>query len=73
MSRSDSNATKCRCVTCLPPGPTYSEAHRAACEARWVAALPTHGDRRAYLERVARRRGQAAADRLRQAAWGAMR
>lgn len=45
---------------------TNSEAHRAACEARYVARL---GDRASdYLELVRQKRGKAAADSLRDAA-----
>lgn len=44
---------------------TYSEAWRHECEARWVANLPDLERRRNYLDGVAKRRGQAAGDRLR--------
>jgi hypothetical protein len=42
-----------------------SEEHRHECVARMVAARPTLAERREYLEVVERRRGVAAADRLR--------
>lgn len=57
-------------------GPTWTEAHRHACEVRHVLALPSRGHRAAYLEAVAAKRGQPAADRLRadvQSAWAAAR
>jgi hypothetical protein len=60
-----------------PRGFTYSEQHRHECEVRHVAALPTRAERAAYLdERLERKRGKAAADRLRfdvAAAWRASR
>lgn len=43
-----------------------SEAHRHECEARAIAALPTLGMRRAWLEDLEKRRGKPAADRLRE-------
>lgn len=42
-----------------------SEEHRHECEARYIAARPTLGDRREYLDLVERKRGKDAADRLR--------
>ena len=47
----------------IPRGPTWSEAWRCECEARLVAALP-RSERRAYFERVAKRRGEAHAREL---------
>ena len=44
----------------IPRGYTWSEAHRAACEARLVASLP-RAERLDYYERVSKRRGQQAA------------
>ena len=44
----------------IPRGYTWTEAHRAACEARLVASLP-RAQRLDYYERVAKRRGQQAA------------
>lgn len=38
---------------------------RHECEARAIAALPTLGDRRAWLETLEKRRGKTAADKLR--------
>lgn len=43
-----------------------SEAWRHESEARAIADLRTLGERRAWLEAIEKRRGQAAADRLRQ-------
>lgn len=43
-----------------------SEAWRHECEARAIAALPTLADRRAWLDAIEKRRGQAEADRLRE-------
>jgi len=48
---------------------TDSEAHRHACEVRWLAARPTDAARAEYLALVTARRGFAAADRLRRDAW----
>jgi hypothetical protein len=48
---------------------TTSEAWRAECEARVVAAMPNHKTRKEYLDRVTYHRGTAAAEELRQAAW----
>ena len=42
-----------------------SEAWRHESEARAIAALPTLGTRRAWLEDLEKRRGKPAADRLR--------
>lgn len=52
---------------------TSSEAHRAACEARWLARLPSDLARSDYLALVATRRGQPAADALRRAAWAILK
>lgn len=49
-----------------------TEAHRHACEVRYVMGMPDLGARRRFLAGVERRRGKAAADRLRAgiaAAW----
>lgn len=46
-----------------------SEAWRAECEARYVFNLPSDYAREGYLERVASRRGAAAAKELRSLAW----
>jgi hypothetical protein len=46
-------------------GPTYTEAHRHACEVRYVLAMPDKNRRRAYLAGVEKARGKPAADRLR--------
>lgn len=43
-----------------------SEDWRHECEARAVAARPTLAERREYLDLVERRRGRAAAERLRE-------
>lgn len=45
--------------------PTDSEAWRHEAEARSIAALPSLAQRRAWLEDIERKRGKAAADRLR--------
>ena len=49
----------CECATCRAGGPTYTEAHRAACEARAVAQMADEA-RGTYLERVRGIRGDAA-------------
>lgn len=46
------------------PIDTYSEAWRHECECRWLLALPGKHERHAFLAKVAAKRGQAAADRL---------
>jgi len=51
------------------PAHDETEAHRHACEVRWLAARPTDKDRAAYLKQVAARRGHAAASRLRRDTW----
>ena len=43
-----------------------SEAWREACEGRSVALMDSREARRAYLENVTKKRGQASGDRLRQ-------
>jgi hypothetical protein len=52
---------------------TYSDDWRGQCEARVVAGMETHEQRRAYLEKVAYHRGVAEMVRLRNAAWELMR
>lgn len=47
---------------------TSSEAWRHECEARYVASKPTRQARAEYLDAIRRRRGDAHADRLRDAA-----
>lgn len=44
---------------------TSSEEHRAACEARYLARRPAH-EITEFLELVEKRRGKAAAEKLRQ-------
>jgi hypothetical protein len=55
-------------ATARPPEPdvpfTWTEVHRHACEVRYVQCLDPHA-REAYLQGVERKRGQAAAQRLR--------
>ena len=48
------------------------EPHRHACEVRWVAALPSHRERHAFLAGVEKHRGKDAAQRLRVDVWQAM-
>lgn len=67
----------CRCEQCCPenPAPTYTEAFRHECEARYVARLPSNDQRRDYLEGpkgVLERRGVVEYYRLRAAAWACM-
>lgn len=51
----------CKCVHCASePSPTYLEAFRAACEARWVCLMPTLKERQDYLALVEKKRGAAA-------------
>ena len=45
------------------------EAHRHACEVRWLAARPTNAARAEYLALVEKRRGPEAASRLRRDTW----
>jgi hypothetical protein len=47
---------------------TYSEAWMRECELRMICAMPSKERRDAYFALVARHRGQASADRLRQEA-----
>jgi len=56
----------CRCPACQPaaPDPRYCEAWRLECEARSVCRLPTKEVRQKHMEKVAARRGAAAAARL---------
>lgn len=49
------------------------EAKRHACEVDYVLAMPSKAERNAYLALVAKARGQAAADRLRDDAMAAWR
>lgn len=49
--------------------PLASEAHRAACEARYVAGLDGDEARAGYIAQVVKRRGTDAAQALRIAAW----
>jgi hypothetical protein len=60
----------------MPQLPTWTEAHRHACEVRYVVNMPTREARRDYLEGVTKKRGepagQALADAVR-AAWVAAR
>jgi hypothetical protein len=67
--------SECQCEGCRPgaAGATYTETHRAACEARHVASMDTHRDRREYLGGVKKARGADAAEALRVAAWRVMR
>jgi hypothetical protein len=65
------------CLGCnrLETGPTvtlvtgavvcsFCEAFRAECEAQFVLSLPTKDQRREYLAKVSRRRGDAAGNQL---------
>lgn len=49
--------------------PLASEAHRAACEARYVAGLESDEARARFMGGVVKRRGVDAAQKLRIAAW----
>ena len=53
--------------------PNDSEAHRRACEARWLAGLPTDAARADYLALVEKHRGAELANRLRRDAWNILR
>ena len=53
----------------MPAPSDESEAHRHACEVRWLAARPTDAARTEYLALVEKRRGPAAANRLRRDTW----
>lgn len=59
----------CDCDRCLAGGHTYTEAHRAACEAHYVAAMGTDAERSAYLATVRERRGADSYATLRTMAW----
>lgn len=51
----------CLCSCCsTTPAPTYSEEHRAACEARWVSKKPREW-RHEYYAGVEKFRGEPAA------------
>lgn len=67
--------TACRCESCAPdnPAPTYTQAHRHACEVRHVAGMPTNRDRAVYLAAVATKRSAGEAARLRVDTWKAMK
>ena len=57
-------------------GPTWTEQHRLACEARHVLALPSKEQRNQYLADIEEFRGKPAAEQLRAAvvsAWEARR
>lgn len=54
----------CACESCSPtPAPTYTEAHRAACEARWVLGMDKD-KRTTYYSSVKKARGTVAANKL---------
>lgn len=53
----------------MPVPSDESEAHRHACEVRWLADRPTDAARTEYLALVEQRRGPAAANRLRRDTW----
>ena len=66
--------TECFCPQCTPdPAPTYTEAHRHACEVRHVADLPSDAERSRYLVLVREARGEATSTNLRTAAWMEMK
>ena len=67
-------ASDCRCEMCRPddPAPTYTEAFRHECEARYVAALPSNERRAEFLGEVHKARGDIEYYRLRSAAWNCM-
>lgn len=67
-------ASDCRCEMCRPddPAPTYTEAFRHECEARYVAALPSNERRAEFLGEVHKARGDIEYHRLRSAAWNCM-
>lgn len=58
-------AQACRCEHCSPdnPAPTYVQAWRLECEARFVLAMPL-AQRKGYLVRIGERRGNAARQAL---------
>lgn len=63
----------CFCPQCSKsPLPTYTEAHRAQCEANYIAALSTDAQRLRYLQLVRQERGVKATTALRRAAWTVM-
>jgi hypothetical protein len=63
-------AKPCLCPACAPiPSPTYTEAYRLACEARFVANLPSDQERAKYLGKVSAARGARTAQELRTATW----
>jgi hypothetical protein len=66
--------SSCRCEMCRPddPAPTYTEAFRHECEARYVAALPSNDRRSEFLAEVLKARGDIEYYRLRSAAWNQM-
>lgn len=58
----------CLCELCRSenPAPTWTEAHRLACEVRSILSMPLE-DRRRFLRIVERERGQEATQRLKNA------
>lgn len=64
----------CMCPQCTPnPAPTYTEAWRMECEARYIAQLTTDEERRVYLNLVRTARGDISAEALRTLAWKEMK
>jgi hypothetical protein len=63
----------CDCDHCARGGERYTEDHRAACEARAIAALATDQARTTYLDLVRTKRGEASYSALRRAVWQKIR
>lgn len=57
-------ATECGCAQCGGTGITYTEAHRHACEVRFVADMKSKEARRLYLAGVQLKRGAEARSRI---------
>lgn len=65
---------RCYCPACTDePRPTYTEAHRHACEVAMVVDMPGRRERVAYFAMVRDKRGSVAARELRAAAIAAWR
>ena len=63
----------CHCPQCSANQlPSYTEAHRRACEIRFLAGLDSDARRAEYLKGAEEHRGAAAAQELRRDVWRAI-
>jgi len=57
---------KCYCIDCTDtPDLKYLEQHRHECEVRMILSMGSKDQRRGHLVGIEKKRGKAAADRLR--------